>query len=202
MNAAYKSRSVRSPIQPKAHPAQQMREEALNTQDSEHPMRQEVRKLCQSFDLSVTFSEDTGTLETVKTPGLIAIRCVLSKDGRAVGIGHGSSVITRINKGIERSIFGCMNGSLMSAINSACKTLDAIRLGDADERYVSDKGAGMRNTYGARESYAPEPITDRQRQYLSQLASMNLAENDCEQFVASIDEMTKSEASEAIARWS
>src|SRR3989344_5748209 len=131
------SRSVRSPIQP-PHSAQPARRKAQDTQEEEHPIREALRSLCGTYELSATFSEDTGALSTVKTPGLIAVRCVLSKDGRPIGIGHGSTVVSRINRPSERTVFSVLNGSLMSAINSACTTLDVLRLEGADEQMASE----------------------------------------------------------------
>lgn len=153
-------------------------------------MRKEVRKLCGTYNLSATFSEDTSSLELLKTPGLIAIRCILSKDGRPVGIGYGSSVITRINKGIERSIFGCLNGALMSAVNSACKTLDALRLEESPDAHEA---------FRSYDSATSEPATDKQRKYLAELIALNVHdEEEREKRQAGIGDLTKSEASRMI----
>lgn len=188
------ARPVRSPYQP-AQLARKPQE------TPEHPIRGHVRKLCGTYNLSATFSEDLGTLSTLKTAGLIAVQCVLSKDGRPIGIGHGSSVISRINRGNERTIFSCFNGALMSAINSACKTLDVLRLEAADQKAEADKTAMYRDTYAPRESTGSEPATEKQRQYLLQLASVNLDESERENFLASLEDMTKEEASRAIAEF-
>src|SRR3989338_6913312 len=195
----YNPRPVRSPVQ--LHPAEVARNRALDTQDEEHPTRRTVRRLCGTYNLSATFSEDTGTLSTVRTPGLIAVQCVLSKDEKAIGIGHGSSIISRINRGTERTVFSCLNGALMSAINSACKTLDVLRLEVSDEHAASDKTSMVRDFHGMREASVSEPATDKQKQYLLQLASINLDEGDREQFASTVDDMTKAEASEAIQRF-
>jgi hypothetical protein len=158
-------------------------EKTLDTQSESHPIRQEVRKLCGTYNLSATFSEDTGTLSTLKTPGLIAVQCILSKDGRPVGIGHGSSIISRINSGIERSIFSCINGSLMSAANSAC-SLDILRL---------------ENVYESAGIERDDSITDRQKSYLLELVHTNLTdEEEKSRWESQVDGLTKGEASEAI----
>jgi hypothetical protein len=174
------------------HPVKRMREEALDTSgNTEHPMRQEVRKLCGTYNLSATFSEDTGTLSTLKTPGLIAVKCVLSKDGKPVGVGHGSSVISRINKGIERSIFGCLNGALMSAINSACKTFDSLRLEEAD----AQKG---QSPYAYNIPSEPMGITTKQRSYLLELVNNLSDSEERDRWMGQIDSLSKEDASEAI----
>ena len=193
------SRSVRSPIQ--AHPTQFTQKKVQDTRDEEHPIREALRKLCGTYDLSATFSEDTSTLSTVKTPGLVAVQCLLSKDGRPIGIGHGSTVVSRINRPSERTVFSVLNGSLMSAINSACKTLDVLRLEGADEQAASEKGAMYRGTYEPKEANISEPASDKQKAYLRQLVSINCDEADCEQWAAQIDDFTKNEASQAIQRF-
>ena len=62
----YKSQAIAT-FQP--HPVRVAMEKTLDTQSESHPIRQEVRKLCGTYNLSATFSEDTGTLSTLKTPG-------------------------------------------------------------------------------------------------------------------------------------
>lgn len=183
-----RNQPVRSPIQ--YRPAQQKQEE--------HPIRERVRQLCGTYNLSATFSEDTAALATLKTPGLIAVQCVLSKDGRAIGIGHGSSIVSRMNRANERTAFSCLNGALMSAINSACKTLDVLRLEAADAQAETNKPEIYRGSYQPKENAGDEPATEKQKQYLLQLASVNLDESDREQFAATVDDMTRQEASEAI----
>ncbi len=187
-----RNQPVRSPIQ--YRPPQQHKQE-------EHPIRERVRQLCGTYNLSATFSEDTAALATLKSPGLIAVQCVLSKDGRAIGIGHGSSIVSRMNRANERTAFSCLNGALMSSINSACKTLDVLRLDAADEQAESDKTAFYREAYQPKESNVPTPATDRQKNYLRELISLNCDEAECEQWASQIDDLTKEEASEAIQRF-
>ncbi|HWO07260.1 MAG TPA: hypothetical protein VNM40_01595 [Candidatus Paceibacterota bacterium] len=193
----YRNRPVRSPIQPRKHPVEKIREKMGDPTREDNLMRQEVRKLCGTYNLSATFSEDVSSLELLKTPGLIAIKCVLSKDGKPVGIGHGSSVVSRINKGIERSIFGCLNGALMSAVNSACKTLDALRLEAAENR----ASVALGEAYRARGTDESAPATERQREYLKQLLQTHPDEEVREHWLSNLDVLTKSEASEAISRF-
>src|SRR3989344_8906718 len=126
MQTQYKSRPVRSPFQPRqSHPVKAAQERSLNMNDEQNPVRQILAKLCQArYVLSAGFSVDTTTMATVKTPGFLAVRCELSMDGRPIGIGHGSTALSRLNKRLDRALFSCFNGSLMSAIFSACKSLD------------------------------------------------------------------------------
>lgn len=103
-----------------------------------------------------------------------------------------------MNRANERMAFSVLNGALMSSINSACKTLDVLRLQAADVKSESDKAEMYRDSYRTKEATGGEPITEKQKQYLLQLASVNLDEADREQFAASVDDMTRQEASEAI----
>ncbi|OGG50393.1 hypothetical protein A2704_05655 [Candidatus Kaiserbacteria bacterium RIFCSPHIGHO2_01_FULL_54_36b] len=179
------------------HPAQLMRQQAMDTQDPEHPIRREIRRLCETYNLSATFSEDTGTLSALKTPGLIAVKCVLSKDGKPLGVGHGTAILTRINKGIERTAFICLNAAFLSAANSACKVMDSLRLDAYDQ--APPKGLG--DAYRVKPEERSDLASDKQKAYLRQLISVNCEESDREQWESQIDDLTKEEASEAIQRF-
>src|SRR3989344_421286 len=134
MQTNYKPRAVRSPFQ--QHPVKRMQEKGMDTQDEQNPIRQMLQKLCQAqYVLSAGFSVDTGAMAVLKTPGILVVKCELSLEGKGpIGVGHGSTVISRLNKGLERALFGCLNGALMSSINVACKSLDAIRLEGSQEQ--------------------------------------------------------------------
>ena len=123
MQTQYKNRAVRSPFQPRqSHPVKQAQERSLNMQDEQNPVRLILAKLCQArYVLSAGFSVDTATMSTVKTPGFLAVRCELSMEGKILGVGHGATALSRLNKGVDRALFGCLNGALMSSINADCK---------------------------------------------------------------------------------
>lgn len=189
----YKSRPVRSPIQPRPS------KEIVDA----NPVRSKLRELCtgthSKINLSASFEEDTETMSAVGTEGLLAVRCILrDSSGRALGIGHASSVVSRINRASERLFFGLLNGSLVSACSSAGKTLDALRLGEIDEKYESEKTSYFRSGGPSGED---SKITPKQRAYLLQLASMNMSESDAEHFASTVDDMTRQEASAAIANF-
>jgi hypothetical protein len=135
-------------------------------------------------------------MTTLQTEGLIAVRCILrDQSGRPLGLGHASSVVSRINKATERLFFGLLNGSLMSGINSACKSLDAIRLGEEDERYEADRNSRYSPS-------TPEPTamaTEKQIAYARQLIATRVsAESDQESMLGSISTMTREEISSLI----
>lgn len=195
MTTTYKRYPARTSIQPHRQVPTGVRQRVAEGMQQDSRLQEEVRKLCGTLNLSATFSEDTSSLDLLKTQGLICIKCILSRDGKPIGIGHGYSVISRINKGIERSIFGCLNGSLMSAVNSACKTLDAQRLDQTDTRGGNAVGEAYRST----ESANSEPATERQLDYLRRLLQTHQDEDTVNHWLANLDSLTKSEASEAIA---
>ena len=165
----------------------------MNTQDEHNPIRQMLEKLCQAhYSLSATFSPDIGTMTALnKTPGLVAVKCELRLDGRPIGLGHGSTAISRLNKGIDRALYSCLNGALMSAINSACKSLDIIRLEGGQEQ--------LGEAYKTVRGEESQPATDKQKAYLRQLLSLNVEDGgEREKLEAQVDELTKDEASHAI----
>jgi len=161
--------------------------------DEQNPVRQILAKLCQTqYALSATFSPDTGIMSVLKTPGLIAVKCELSLQGKGlVGIGHGSTAISKLNKGLDRALYSCLNGALMSAINSACKSLDVIRL---------EGGQGqLGEAYKAVRGEETQPATDKQKSYLRELILLNAEDDtDRQQRINQISELTKEEASQQI----
>lgn len=189
------NRPVRSPVQ--LHPAELARQKAMDTQNPDHPIRREIRRLCETLSLSATFSEDTGTLSALKTPGLIAVKCVLSLDGSPLGVGHGTAILTRINKSIERTAFTCLNAAFLSAANSACKVMDSHRL-DAYDR-TTPKNSG--EAYRAKPEESSNLASDKQKAYLKQLISLNCEQSDAEQWMSQIESLTKEEASQAIQQF-
>lgn len=130
-------------------------------------------------------------MASLKTPGLVAVKCELALDGKPLGIGHGSTVISRLNKGLERALFGCLNGALMSSVNSGCKSLDAIRLEGFQERL----GEAYRATRGEETLLA----TEKQKSYLRELILLNCEDTtDMQTRIDQLSELTKDEASQQI----
>lgn len=190
-----KSYPVRSPYHPKRpHPVQQMRQRAMDTRDTSNPIRMILEKLCRSrYNLSATFSPDLGFMSQIKTEGFVAVKCELTMAGHGViGIGHGSTAISRLNKGLDRALFGCLNGALMSAINNACKSLDVIRLEGPE---AVGEAYRLKDAAEASESATPKQI-----EYLRQLISVNIEdERERESKLSEVEHLSKREASDAIA---
>jgi len=112
-------------------------------------------------------------------------------DGRPLGIGHGSTAISRLNKGLDRALYSTLNGSLMSAISSACKSLDVIRLEGTQEQ--------LGEAYRATRGEESQPATDKQKSYLRELILLNAEDDtDRQERINALSELTKEEASAQI----
>ena len=191
---AYKS--VRS--RPVPSPFQMARKQSYNVQDSQHPVRISVRQLCGTYQITATFEEDKETLATFRhIPGLIAILCTLRQDGKIIGQGRVSSVVNRVNRVLERTLSVAINGSFLSAANSATKVLDTLRL--EAPALTGPKGLGEASQ--TRENDGPEPASEKQCQYLTQLAQINCEGEELEKWLSQINSLTKEEASQAIAHF-
>ena len=164
-------------------------------------MRREVKKFCGSYTLEVAFEEDSQTLTTFEhVPGMVAVLCTLRKEGKVVGQGRGSSVASRMNRGIERTAYTAINGALLSAVNNATKILDTLRLDEADEDRDAQK-VGLAEAYRARHNVGGDRATEKQKSYARQLLSLNVEdESDREQIASTLDEMTRVEISTLIKR--
>lgn len=197
-STAYKPRTIRSPYVAKQYqPVRQApKSKAFNFQDERNPVRAEIQKCIGTHQLTAVISEDTETLEAMRSvEGLISFLCTLSKNGRVISQGRGSAVLSRTNKYVERAIYSALNSSLADAIIRSTKVLDTFRGTSEIEqsRMALDEAYQMR---GAEES---EQATEKQKNYLAQLIQVNVADEDeREQQIAQIDDLTKQEASALI----
>jgi hypothetical protein len=166
----YKS-SVVSPFQ--------IKKPEFDISDREHPVQTEIRKNIGTFSLTVEISEDKATLESFKhVPGLIAFKCSLKKGPELIGIGHGSSVVSRINKYLERTVRFAYAESIKDAVGRSAKIMDAI--------YLSNNQQNSNDI---------EPATEKQKKYLLELLqSADASEEECEKVLS----LSKDEASDRI----
>ncbi|MFA6969267.1 MAG: hypothetical protein WC217_01560 [Candidatus Paceibacterota bacterium] len=187
MNTAYKPR-----VAAVASPYQIMKKEMLNVHSDEHPVQKEIRRIVGTYPLTIEVTEDIQTLATLKhIPGLIAFIASVKKDGQIIGQGRGSSIISRMNKFIERTVRMSFNGAIIAAVMHATKALDVLAdpLGDMSIEPVDAR----------QESYAPEGITDKQKSYLFELIRTKVTDEEQRRsWEAQLDELTKDEASQAI----
>lgn len=168
------NKEVVSPFQPKIN----------RFANSDSPVSQEVRSLCNtSYTLEVSFQEDVDTLKQFKhIPNLIAIMCIIKKDGQVISLGRSWAVFSRLNKYLERTISTAINGSFLSATNNASKVLESFRTND-------DKSMIME----------PELATDKQKNYLNTLIHEKVPANERDGWFKELTNITRSEASDKIA---
>ena len=161
----------------------------------EHPAREMIQKLTGSYTLTAIVEEDKATLNTMKhVDGLISFLCTLSKEGRVISQGRGSSVLSPNNRFVTRSINLAFNSSLADAVIRA-KVLDTFRT-NAEELGAS---VALGEAYRAPQGEESQPATDKQKAYLRQLLSLNVEDGgEREKLEAQVDELTKDEASHAI----
>ena len=107
----------------------QIKKPEFDISDKEHPVQTEIRKNVGTITLTVEFTEDKQTLESFKhIPGLIAFTCAIKKGSELIGIGHGTSVVSRINKYLERTVRSAFTASMVDAVVRSTKILDALYL--------------------------------------------------------------------------
>lgn len=149
------------------------------------PVREAMRKYLGTYNLTATFEEDTETLRTFKhISEYLPVICTLRKDGKVIAVGRGASILTPMNRSIQRAIYGAINGSWLSASNSACKVFDLERMDT-----VSDT------------PFSAEPIlaTEKQKSYLRELILLNCEDDtDRQQRIEALGTLTKDEASQQI----
>ena len=183
MNIAYKTR-LQSPYQ--------VTTRQYYKKESKDPVREEINKLLGTYEFTAIFEEDTQTASTLKdVPGLIAFLCTIKKGDRIIGQGRGTTVINQINRFIVRTINYAFNASLVDAMVRSTKVLDMFRP-DATRH----PWGGSDNIDSPKE---PVNITDKQKNYLTELIQLNVAdESERDNWISQIGEFTKQEASEAI----
>jgi len=170
---------------------QQMQAKVYDYTNPKHPVREAINKNLGSFSLTVKINEDKETLSLFKTPGLVALLCTLEKDGRIVGEGRGSSRISQDNRYFEKSIRYAFNASILDAIAKSVKTLDVLHpnKGEIEEVYKT-------------KAIKTEPITEKQREYLTQLIHSNVADEDTKQeWESNLEDFSRNEASDAIQKF-
>lgn len=191
-NATYKSRPyITSPS-----PYQQNRKVAFDVSGKTHPVHEEIQKLLGSYNLAITFEEDTQTIGMFKhIPGIVSFLCTIKKGDQVIGQGRGTAVISRMNKYIERTVHTAFNASLIDGIVRATKVLDALQPDAISQPYDT----GAEESYPVKGSYEFDMITDKQKSYLLQLIYTNVMDGDeRERQAANVDQLTREEASDAI----
>lgn len=168
------NKGVVSPFQPKVN----------RFASSDSPVSQEVKRFCgNSYTLEVSFQEDIDTLKQFRhIPNLIAVLCIIKKDGQVISLGRSWAVFSRLNKYLERTISTTINGSFLSATNNATKVLESFRAND-DESI----------------SIEPELATDKQKNYLNTLIQEKVPAHERDEWLKELVNISRSEASDKIA---
>jgi len=151
----------------------------VDVSNENHPAREEVKRLCNvKYNIEVSFEEDTATLNHFRhIPGLVAILCTMKQNGQVFAFGRSCSVFSKLNKYLEKTISTAINGSFLSAANTATKIFEALR------------------------SQELEPASDKQKNYLKELIKTKVSDgNRRNQLSLKIDEIDKDQASELIKR--
>jgi hypothetical protein len=190
MNTAYPRERIASPYQKyrnaPVHPIEQLRKESRDVQNTQHPARKIIESCLGSFSIQAVVEEDSQTLNTMGgTEGLISFLCTLTKDGRVLSQGRGSSILSpaSANRYIQRSIACAYNSAFSDAAIRASKVLDTLR------NCTGEPASEPTN----------EPATQKQLDYLLQLIRENVTNDiERERMEQEARRFTKEQASRAI----
>ena len=188
-STTYRPRNIRSPFQP----TRRVQLKASNYEEMNrpvHPVREELDKVIGTYNLIAVIKEDTATLATMShIGGLIAFICSLSRDGKVISEGRGATVLGPNNKWLSRAVESAFNSALSDAVIRSTKVLGT---------FLSSTGSAvsLEAAYGEMEAQKnSEPSTEKQRNYLYQLITQNVDdEEEREQRLSQVDELSKQEA--------
>jgi ABC-type proline/glycine betaine transport system ATPase subunit len=155
-----------------------------------HPVREEIDKVIGQYNLTAVIKEDTATLATMKhVGGLIAFICSLMKDGKVISEGRGATVLGPNNKWLTKAVENAFNSALSDAVIRSTKVLGTFLS-------ASGSAVSLEAAYGEIEAQKNnEPSTEKQRNYLYQLITQNVDdEEEREQRLSQVDELSKQEA--------
>ena len=159
-------------------------------------MQKEARKCLGQYVLTATFTKDNDTLQRFKhIPGIIAFNCELRKNNEVIGYGHGTSIISKMSRYVEKSVHMALNSSLIEAVVKATKILDVLV--PASGSQPVGMSVPVSAIYETKEVQGFEPITDKQRSYLAELIS-GLSMEEQNRWQDQLASFSKSDASEAI----
>ena len=180
-------------------------------------------RLCSLYQLTATFENDRETSELFKsTPGLVCFICTLRRpDGSIAGQGRGSYLASKCNGDINKCL------KMAEKSSAICATLRAVGISSFFSQDVEAMSAADIQTYGEDKpdnspseesndwSGIPDcnnssvqtkntdnhlsSITPKQKTFLTSLAYEHMNnEKDREEFLASLDGMTREDASDSI----
>ena len=172
MNTNYKS-SIPSPFQ---------------SRQKLDPVQEAIQQNIGKFTLEISIEEDKETALLLKhLPGpVIAFKCTVRQGSQVLGIGRSNSILSKINKWVDRSIRYTINASLIDSIVQSVKAMDVL--------YLKDNGEVLNQ-----ETIGVDYASDKQKNYLRELIRSNVFDEGKRKYWESqIDLLTKDEASEKI----
>lgn len=192
MNTKYTSnKRIASPYQPA------IKRDVFNVSMASHPVREIINACVGSFALTATFVEDRETVTKLENPSIIAFLCTIRKGDKIIGIGRGHTALSPTNKFVERNIFSALNFSLIDAISKCTRVLNTFHTGqDLPLQSVVEPVVGK--GYNTKDSYNADMISDKQKSYLQELINVNLDGEERESAIQTLDDLTRTEASEMI----
>ena len=189
MNTNYKN-EIPSPFQVKKY-------------DRKDPLRADIERNIGKFNLEVTVEEDKNTLALFKhVPGpIIAYIATLRKDSKVVGIGRGLSVLSKMNKYVDRAVRFAFNASLIDSVVHSTKALDALYLQTNIEKIPEEVDLEKRDEPAFySDSDMPQYATEKQRAFLSQLVE-KCSDSSKEEYLSQLNSphLSRFDASELIS---
>lgn len=159
-----------------------------------------AEKIASIFGYVAEFRRDTEMMSAFgDMPGVISLICDLTKDGKLVGQGRGASTIEKSDGDINKALKMSEKSSFISAVvrSSGLSDLFSQDLENLDPSLVTPAQALPEDIQEIRPTLT---ITDRQKALLESLIYQNVPDhNQADTWVASLDELTRAEASDQIS---
>lgn len=136
---------------------------------------EEIEKSVGTFTITAEIREDKETVLLFKhIPNLIAFLCTLKIGGLIIGEGRGASVLTKINKYVEKNVNFAWNASLIDAVVRSTKTLDSLYLKATSQKEGLEEEPDLENRDGQAyfsDNDSLKYASDKQRNFLKKLVS-------------------------------
>lgn len=171
--------------------------------DRKDPLRADIERNIGKFNLEITVEEDKNTLNLFKhVPGpIIAYIATLRKDSEVVGIGRGLSVLSKMNKYVDRAVRFAFNASLIDSVVHSTKALDALYLKTNTEKIPDEIDLEKRDEPAFySDSDMPQYATEKQRTFLLKLVE-KCSDSSKEEYQEKLNSpyLTRFDASEMIS---